>query len=195
MASYISFDCNNVQPRSAFYFAVPSCPDSFSGTLHCLIDLRQPIPKRSRRRGHIVIFWMFTGVLKQALLAKISSISVSHLLNFNNCLWHVIFLLQDTRGITWLVYLNGNNAAEGENNIKYASSYPMNWIVKNWFVQDFKGHGHVTDEWRDYDEDNVPFKRLEKVYVPDEEWTFSMASFTVFTEIIANFIFPFSFFW
>ena len=101
MASYISFDCNNVQPRSAFYFAVPSCPDSFSGTLHCLIDLRQPIPKRSRRRGHIVIFWMFTGVLKQALLAKISSISVSHLLNFNNCLWHVIFLLQDTRGITW----------------------------------------------------------------------------------------------
>ena len=29
-----------------------------------------------------------------------------------------------------LVYLNGNNAAEGENNIKYASSYPMNWTVK-----------------------------------------------------------------
>ena len=27
---------------------------------------------------------------------------------------------------TKLVYLNGNNAAEGENNIKYASSYPMN---------------------------------------------------------------------
>ena len=25
-----------------------------------------------------------------------------------------------------LVYLNGNNAAEGENNIKYANSYPMN---------------------------------------------------------------------
>ena len=25
-----------------------------------------------------------------------------------------------------LVYLNGNNAAEGENNVKYASSYPMN---------------------------------------------------------------------
>ena len=68
-----------------------------------------------------------------------------------------------------LVYLNGNNAAEGENNIKYASSYPMNWTVKNWFVQDFKGHGHDTDEWRDYDEDNVPFERLEKVYVPDED--------------------------
>ena len=25
-----------------------------------------------------------------------------------------------------LVYLNGNNAAEGENNINFASSYPMN---------------------------------------------------------------------
>ena len=24
-------------------------------------------------------------------------------------------------------------------------------------------------EWRDYDEDNVPFERLEKVYVPDED--------------------------
>ena len=44
------------------------------------------------------------------------------------------------------VYLNGNNAAEGENSIKYASSYPMNWTVKNWFVQDFKGHGHDTNE-------------------------------------------------
>ena len=51
-----------------------------------------------------------------------------------------------------------NNAAEGENNIKYASSYPMNWTVK---TQDFKGHGHDTDEWRDYDEDNVPFEWLE----------------------------------
>ena len=40
--------------------------------------------------------------------------------------------------------------------------------MKNSFVQDFKGHGHDTDEWRDYDEDNVPFERLEKVYVPDE---------------------------
>ena len=28
--------------------------------------------------------------------------------------------------ILLLVYLNGNNAAEGENNIKYANSYPMN---------------------------------------------------------------------
>ena len=36
----------------------------------------------------------------------------------------------------WLVYLNGNNAAEGENDIKYANSYPMNWTVKNWFAQD-----------------------------------------------------------
>ena len=45
----------------------------------------------------------------------------------------------------------------------------MNWTVKNWFVQDFKGHGYDTDEWRDYDEGNVPFERLEKVYVPDED--------------------------
>ena len=46
----------------------------------------------------------------------------------------------------------------------------MNWTVKNWFVQDIlEGHGHHTDEWRDYDEDNVPFERLEKVYVPDED--------------------------
>ena len=33
----------------------------------------------------------------------------------------------------------------------------------------FKGHGHDIDEWRNYDEDNVPFGRLEKVYVPDED--------------------------
>ena len=46
-----------------------------------------------------------------------------------------------------LIYLNGNNAAEGDNNIKYASSYPMNWTVKNWFGEDFTGHGHDTDEW------------------------------------------------
>ena len=32
-----------------------------------------------------------------------------------------------------------------------------------------KGHGHDADEWHDYDEDNVPFERLEKVYVPDED--------------------------
>ena len=34
--------------------------------------------------------------------------------------------------INLLVYLNGNNAAEGESNIKYANSYPMNWTVNNW---------------------------------------------------------------
>ena len=42
--------------------------------------------------------------------------------------------------------------------------------VKNWFVQDFKGHGHDADGWHDYDDDNVPFERLEKtVHVPDED--------------------------
>ena len=76
MACNISFDCNNVQPRSTFCFAVSSCPDSSSGTLRCIIDLRQPIPKRSRCRGHIIISWMFTGVVKQALFAKISSIFI-----------------------------------------------------------------------------------------------------------------------
>ena len=39
----------------------------------------------------------------------------------------------------------------------------MNWTVKNWFEQDFKGHGHDTDEW------HVPFERLEKVFVPNED--------------------------
>ena len=78
----------------------------------------------------------------------------------------------------------------------------MNWTVKNWFVQDFKGHGHDTDEWRDYNEDNVPFERLEKVYVPDEDSLEqkinifrSMTSFTYLQpgwEIIAHFVFPFS---
>ena len=67
-----------------------------------------------------------------------------------------------------LVYLNGNNAAEGENNItEYANSYPMNWTVKNWFVTILqKGHGHDTDEWRDYDEDNVPFSGLKRCMFP-----------------------------
>ena len=45
----------------------------------------------------------------------------------------------------------------------------MNWTAKNWFVQDFEGHGHDPNEWRDFDEDNIPFERLEKVYVPDED--------------------------
>ena len=36
-------------------------------------------------------------------------------------------------------------------------------------MRDFKGHGQDTDEWRDYDEENVPFERLVKVYVPDED--------------------------
>ena len=45
----------------------------------------------------------------------------------------------------------------------------MNWTVKNWFVQDFKVHGYDTDEWRDYDEDNVPFEQHEKVHVPDKD--------------------------
>ena len=30
-------------------------------------------------------------------------------------------------------------------------------------------HDRDTDECRDYDEDKVPFERLEKMYVPDED--------------------------
>ena len=41
----------------------------------------------------------------------------------------------------------------------------MNLTVKDWYVQNC----HDTDEGRDYDEDNVPFERLEKMYVPDED--------------------------
>ena len=63
-----------------------------------------PSPTNSQAftvQGNIAISWMFTGVLKQALFAKMSSISVSHPLNLKHFLWHVIFLLQDTGGITW----------------------------------------------------------------------------------------------
>ena len=68
----------------------------------------------------------------------------------------------------------------------------MKWA----FVYDFKGHGHDTDEWRDYEEDNVAFERFEKVYVPDEDSLEQRMNITVFTEIFANFVFPFrSFFW
>ena len=54
------------------------------------------------------------------------------------CLSRLIYMIL-------LVYLNGNNAAKGEDNIKSANSYPMNWTVKNWFVQYFK-EGMVTTE-------------------------------------------------
>ena len=89
-----------------------------------------------------------------------------------------------------LVYLNGNNAAEGEN----ASSYPMNWTEKNWFVQDFKGHGHDTDVRRDFF-CVVSFERLEKVYVPDEdslEQRMNIFHGQLYSLLIANVVFPFS---
>ena len=34
----------------------------------------------------------------------------------------------------------------------------MNWTVKNWLVQDLKFHGHDTDKWREYNEDNRELK-------------------------------------
>ena len=91
-----------LRPRAFICFSVFGTRDEALALVFdiLLIDLRQPIPKRSRCRGHIVISWMFTGVVKQALFATISSISVPHPLNFKHFLWHVIFLLQDTGGIT-----------------------------------------------------------------------------------------------
>ena len=74
----------------------------------------------------------------------------------------------------------------------------MNWTGKNWFVQDFKGHGHETDKWSDYDEDNVPFGRLEKVYVPDKDSLeqrmniFHCQLYSLYRDNGANFVFPFS---
>ena len=59
----------------------------------------------------------------------------------------------------------------------------MNCSVKNWFV------GHDTDEWRDYDEDNVPFERIEKVYVPEE---YSLEQIMNIFSSMASFTVPFS---
>ena len=75
------------------------------------------------------------------------NISVDHpygFFPFFNCVvFHQVWVVLLAIKLKWikkiklkLVYLNGNNAAEGENNIKYANSYPMNWTVKNWFAQD-----------------------------------------------------------
>ena len=47
----------------------------------------------------------------------------------------------------------------------------MNSTVKNWFEQDFKGHGHDTGEWRDYADPGgqCSFWAVWKGYVPDED--------------------------
>ena len=58
---------------------------------------RQPMPKRARCKGQMFISWIFAGVWKQALSAKISSTSVSQPLNFSNFLWLSILLLHETR--------------------------------------------------------------------------------------------------
>ena len=50
------------------------------------------------------------------LTLKISTVTRSQI---HNVLHAILYKVE-------LVYLNGNNAAEGENNIKYANSYPMN---------------------------------------------------------------------
>lgn len=92
---------SRLQPRSALLFDVCPWPESSSGTLHTRTDLRHPMPKRSRCKGHTVISCMFSGVLKQELLAKISSTSVSHPLNLSNFLWLEILFLHDTSETTW----------------------------------------------------------------------------------------------
>ena len=94
----MSWDWDKLRPRSAFLFESSLCPESFFGILHSLTDLRQPMPKRARCKGQMVISWIFAGVWKQALRAKISSTSVSQPLNFSNFLWLSILLLHETRG-------------------------------------------------------------------------------------------------
>ena len=96
---FLWLDSNNVQPR--FSFAVPSCPDSSSGTLHCLIDLRQPIPKCSLCRGHIVISWMFTGVLTQTLLAiRVTSTKLQHFF----CAYNILVARYKGDNLTRLIF-------------------------------------------------------------------------------------------
>ena len=45
-------------------------------------------------------------------------------------------------------------------------------LTEQWKIElykTFEDHGHDTDKWSDYDEDNFPFERLQMVYVPDED--------------------------
>ena len=88
LALLFALQCHYVPivPRE-HYIALLTFANQFP-SVHCAGDIL------------IVISWMFTGVVKEALFAKISSISVSHPLNFKHFLWHVKFLLQDTGGIT-----------------------------------------------------------------------------------------------
>ena len=83
VASNMYFDWAKLQPRSAFFLDSSLCPESLPGTLHTRLDLRHPIPKLTRCSGQIVMSWIFSGVWKQPLRARISSISVSQPLNWS----------------------------------------------------------------------------------------------------------------
>ena len=83
-----------------------------------------------------------------------------------------MIMIITTRIIT--IIPNGNNAAEGENNIKYRCMLAVTRLwTELWRIDLYKtlikGHGHNRDKWSDYDEDNVPFERLQKVYVLNED--------------------------
>ena len=57
-----------------------------------------PNTKLTRCSGQIVMSWIFSGVWKQPLRARISSISVSQPLNWSCFLWLDIFFEHDTKG-------------------------------------------------------------------------------------------------
>lgn len=98
VASNIYFDWAKLQPRSAFFLDSSLCPESLPGTLHTRLDLCHPIPKLTRCSGQIVMSWIFSGVWKQPLRSRISSISVSQPLNWSCFLWLDIFFEHDTKG-------------------------------------------------------------------------------------------------
>ena len=92
VASIMYFDWAKLQPRSAFFLDSSLCPESLPGALHTRLDLRHPIPKLTRCSGQIVMSWILSGVWKQPLRARISSISVSQPLNWS-CFWGSIYSL------------------------------------------------------------------------------------------------------
>ena len=93
VAFNMNFDWTKLQPWSAFSLDPSLCRESLPVTLHTRLDLRHLIPKLTWCSGQIVM-WIFSGVWKQwkqALRARISSISVSKPLNWSCFLWLDIF--------------------------------------------------------------------------------------------------------
>ena len=94
VASNMNVDWTKLQPWSAFFLDPSLCPESLPVTLHTRLDLRHLIAKLTRCSGQIVMLWILSGVWKQwkqALRARISSISVSKPLNWSCFLWLNIF--------------------------------------------------------------------------------------------------------